>query len=212
MQNKQAKIDDSRLASVPAADKTELTQAESQLNQHKQDQTAAKNAVKDAENRLKLGESELDVSKTQLKQVEQAQKLRGDEETKTAALDMARKNVDAHQAKVDYLKTLRDISKSQEDLATRQIDLAQAQVEQAKFVALNRARPDEVKAMKLTAPQFDAKVAEKQADVAKTEAKLSQQRIEARDQYSKWSSLEKQVKPENLPTIRRADVPPPPRG
>jgi len=120
--------------------------------------------------------------------------------------------LDTAKAKVVYLSKLVDVSKSGSTLADRKLELANAKLDLARFQVLNTVNPAEVEAMKLNEAQFDSEVAKKQAKVADAESKFSQQRVDARQAYDKWSGLDQQLSQLSGPNYRRADVPPPPRG
>jgi hypothetical protein len=121
----------------------------------------------------------------------------------------AQGRVDAENMKLDYIKSLESFAGTKVKVAERQIDLEKAKLERARFEALRQARPDQVDAMKLNGAQFDATVAEKQADIAGSSADVAKARAEATSKYRTWISRGESLIEKGR---ERASVPPPPQG
>lgn len=194
----QTKFDESRIAGMSEDSLSEVNEAKRHVEDVKAQREAAKKLEKDMERSISLAESErkgidakLDAAKIQAK----VQKNRGEIQSIDEAPEVQaqQKLIDASDAKITYLKSLRETQKAQVSLLEKEEQLAQAKVDRAGFETLRRNNPAEARAMTQNPADFEARVADDEASVARARADVARNKAQAVNDYQDWLDAEQAV-------------------
>ncbi len=176
-------VDDSWLARIPESELSGVNAAQSKLQQAKDEVTKAEVAHKDAQQSYEVAGHNRDATKNRIEADQTAVKAaegKGQQDairSAQSALATSEGASSKAEAELRYRKEQVDAKAASQVVTKSKEELAAAELEMAQYEALKKN--NDVRARKLSEPDFRAKVADAQAKVAQAEQKVHEEEQQA---------------------------------